>query len=410
MSHHVPADDASPAERRLPEILRTIRQFVDEELLPLEPQLLQEGFRALLPALAEKRAMVRELGLWTPQLPSAAGGPGLSLAGFGQVSELLGRSPVGHYVFNCQAPDAGNMEIMLEHCTPEQRETYLEPLLRGEIRSCFAMTEPEHAGSNPVYMSTTALKDGDEYVINGHKWFASGADGAAFAVVMAMTDLEAENKYARASQIIVPMGTPGVTLVRNISIMGDEGGDHHSHGELVFRDVRVPRANLLGPEGYGFAMAQERLGPGRIHHCMRWVGIAQRALEMACERAAARELAPGRPLATRQSIQHMIADSEAEIYASRLMVLDAARKIDREGAREARKEISMIKFFVANTLQRVLDRAIQIHGGLGVTDDTLLSFWFRHERAARIYDGADEVHRSVVARYALKPYGVHVSL
>jgi alkylation response protein AidB-like acyl-CoA dehydrogenase len=259
-------------------------------------------------------------------------------------------------------------------------------------------------------MSTTALKEGDDYVINGHKWFASGADGAAFAVVMAMTDPDAENKYGRASQIIVPMDTPGVTLVRNISIMGDEGGDHQSHGELVFRDVRVPRGNLLGPEGYGFAMAQERLGPGRIHHCMRWVGIAQRALEMACARAAARELAPGRPLATRQSIQHMIADSEAEIHASRLMVLDAARKIDREGAREARKEISMIKFFVANTLQQVLDRAIQIHGGLGVTDDTLLSFWFRHERAARIYDGADEVHRSVVARYALKPYGVHVSL
>ena len=397
-------------DRRIDRVVAQIRNFVDAELVPLEARLLAEGFPPLLPALAEKRQQVRALGLWTPQLPISAGGPGFSLAEFGQISEQLGRSPLGHYVFNCQAPDAGNMEIMLDHCTPAQQEQFLQPLLKGEVRSCFAMTEPEHAGSNPVYMSTTALKDGDVYVINGHKWFTTGADGAAFAVVMAMTDPEGENKYQRASMILVPTATPGYELVRNIPIMGESGGDHLSHGEVQFTDCRVPLTNLLGPEGQGFAIAQERLGPGRIHHCMRWVGIADRALEMTCRYAAERELAPGRPLGTRQSIQHMIADSRAEIFASRLMVLETARRIDAEGASAAREEISMIKFFVANMLQRVLDRAIQIHGGLGITDYTLLSFWFRHERAARIYDGADEVHRTVVARYALRQYGLHVSL
>ena len=401
------SDDPDP---RIDRAIVQIQRFLAAEIFPLEARLLAEGFPPLLPVLAEKRAQVREMGLWTPQLPVEAGGPGFSLVEFGRISEQLGRSPLGHYVFNCQAPDAGNMEILLEHCTPAQRAEFLDPLLRGEIRSCFAMTEPEHAGSNPVYMSTTARLDGDSYVINGHKWFTTGADGAAFAVVMAMTDPAAENRYQRASMILVPTATPGYELVRNIPIMGEEGGDHLSHGEVRFTDCRVPRANLLGPLGHGFAMAQERLGPGRIHHCMRWVGIADRALEMTCRYAVERELAPGRPLGTRQSVQHMIADSRAEIFASRLMVLETARKIDAEGAYAAREEISMIKFYVANMLQRVLDRAIQVHGGLGITDYTLLSFWFRHERAARIYDGADEVHRTIVARYALRQYGLHVSL
>jgi alkylation response protein AidB-like acyl-CoA dehydrogenase len=282
--------------------------------------------------------------------------------------------------------------------------------MRGEIRSCFSMTEPEQPGSNPVHLTTRAVTDGDDYVIDGHKWFTSSADGAAFAIVMAVTDPDATSPYARASQIIVPTDAPGFRLVRNIPIMGDVGSDYFSHAEVVYEGCRVPRANLIGREGQGFALAQERLGPGRIHHCMRWIGFSERALDLLCRRAATRELAPGRPLGSKQAVQHWIAESKAEIHASRLMVLDAAEKMEREGAYAARVDISLIKFFVAGVLQRVVDRAIQVHGALGVTDDTILSFIMRHERGARIYDGPDEVHKSVVARQVLKGYGVDVSI
>jgi acyl-CoA dehydrogenase len=317
---------------------------------------------------------------------------------------VLGWTPFGPYVCNCQAPDVGNMELLLQFGTDAQRAQFLEPLARGEIRSCFAMTEPEHAGSNPVWMSTTAVRDGDEFVISGHKWFTSSADGASFAVVMAVTDPDAKVPHARASQILVPLPADGYTLVRNISVMGEAGGGWASHAEVRFDGVRVPVRNLLGPQGAGFALAQERLGPGRIHHCMRWIGICERAFDLMCRRAAARELSPGAPLADKQAVQFWIAESRIEIHAARLMVLDAATKIAREGQQAAREEIGYIKVFVANTLQRVLDRAIQAHGALGMTDDTPLAWWYRHERAARIYDGADEVHKSVIARRALKPY------
>ncbi|MEW5986687.1 MAG: acyl-CoA dehydrogenase family protein [Chloroflexota bacterium] len=390
----------------LPNLLSTIHAFVRDELMPLESVMLQKGFRAVLPVLTEKRQQVKALGLWAPHLPPELEGMGLSLLDFAHVSEELGRSPLGHYVFNCQAPDVGNMEILHQHGTAAQKERYLLPLARGEIRSCFAMTEPEHAGSNPVWLSTTAVQDGDDYVLNGHKWFTSSAEGASFAIVMAVTNPQADKPHARASQIIVPTDTPGFRRVRNIPVMGDVGEDFMSHAEIRLEECRVPQTNLLGKEGRGFAMAQERLGPGRIHHCMRWIGICERAFDLTCRYAAGRLLAPGKPLASQQVIQHGIADSRAEIHAARLMVLDAAHKIDREGPYAAREAISLIKFFVANVLQRVLDRAIQVHGGLGVTDDTVLSFWFRHERAARIYDGPDEVHKSVVARHILKQYGV----
>jgi alkylation response protein AidB-like acyl-CoA dehydrogenase len=261
-----------------------------------------------------------------------------------------------------------------------------------------------------VHLTTRAVTDGDDYVIDGHKWFTSSADGAAFAIVMAVTDPDATSPYARASQIIVPTDAPGFRLVRNIPIMGDVGSDYFSHAEVVYEGCRVPRANLIGREGQGFALAQERLGPGRIHHCMRWIGFSERALDLLCRRAATRELAPGRPLGSKQAVQHWIAESKAEIHASRLMVLDAAEKMEREGAYAARVDISLIKFFVAGVLQRVVDRAIQVHGALGVTDDTILSFIMRHERGARIYDGPDEVHKSVVARQVLKGYGVDVSI
>ncbi len=394
---------------RVAPMLTRIRHFLSEEILPLEPTLLQEGFGVLEPILAQKRLMAKELGLWTPHLPEEFGGMGLSLSEFAHISEELGTSPLGHYVCNVNAPDIGNMELLHLFGSPAQHEEWLRPLAEGKIRSCFAMTEPEHAGSNPVLMSTTAVKDGDDYVINGHKWFTTAADGAAFAVTMAITDPDA-SRYKRASQIIVPTDAPGYVHVRRIRIMGEEGEGFLSHSEVRFENCRVPQTNRLGDEGSGFALAQERLGPGRIHHTMRWLGIARRALDMTCAYAARRELAPGKPLATRQAVQHMIAESRAEIDAARLLVLNTAHKIDEEGAYAARVDISLIKFHVANVLQRVLDRAIQVHGGLGVTDDTVLSFWFRHERAARIYDGADEVHKSVVARRILRDYGVDISI
>ncbi|MDB4949209.1 MAG: acyl-CoA dehydrogenase protein [Gemmatimonadetes bacterium] len=396
--------------RPLDGMLEQIRAFVRHELGPLEARFLAEPFRALLPAMEEARGRVKALGLWAPHLPREEGGRGLSLAEFGRVSEELGRSPLGHLAFNCQAPDIGNMELLHAHASPALRERWLGPLVRGEVRSCFAMTEPEHAGSNPVHLSTTARREGDEYVIDGHKWFTSSADGAAFAIVMAVTDPDAPKPHARASQILVPAGTPGFRIVRNIPVMGDVGEDYFSHADVRFEGCRVPVENRIGAQGAGFLLAQERLGPGRIHHCMRWIGVCERAFDLMCRRAAERELAPGEPLASRQAVQHWIAESRAEIDAARLMTLDTAERIDRGGVREARVQISTIKFFVAGVLGRVLDRALQVHGALGMTDDLLLAFWYRHERGARIYDGPDEVHKSVVAREVLKGYGVDIGI
>jgi alkylation response protein AidB-like acyl-CoA dehydrogenase len=348
------------------------------------------------------------MGLWAPHIPEELGGAGLSLCDFAHVSEELGKSPIGHYVFNCQAPDVGNMELLLKYGTEEQKDRFLLPLVRGEVRSCFAMTEPEFAGSNPVWMGTKAVKDGGDWVIRGHKWFATAVEGASWAICMAVTTPEAENAYARASMILVPTDTPGFELIRNISVMGHTGSDWASHAEVMFHGCRVPLSSLLGAEGAGFLMAQERLGPGRIHHCMRWIGVCERAFDLMCRQAATRELAPGRPLATRQIVQKWIAESRAEIHGARLMVLHAAWKIDQEGASAAREEISLIKFSVARVLQNVLDRAIQTHGALGLTDDTPLAFWWAHERGARIYDGPDEVHQTMVARRILRGYGVEV--
>ncbi|MDQ8163180.1 MAG: acyl-CoA dehydrogenase family protein [Gemmatimonadota bacterium] len=385
-------------------LLATARTFVREVLVPLEAPLLHGTWAHSEPLLAGVRAEARARGLWAPFLPRALGGLDMPLDAYARLSEVLGWTPYGHYACNCQAPDVGNMELLLQFGTDQQKATYLEPLARGDIRSCFAMTEPEHAGSNPVWMSTTAVRDGDDLVITGHKWFTSSADGASFAVVMAVTDPDAPHKHARASQILVPLPAPGYTLVRNIAVMGESGGGWSSHAEVRFDGVRVPFTNVLGAPGHGFALAQERLGPGRIHHCMRWIGICERAFDLMCRRAASRELAPGDVLANKQQVQFWIADSRIEIHAARLMVMDAATRMAREGQEAAREEIAYIKVFVANTLQRVLDRAIQAHGALGMTDDTPLAWWYRHERAARIYDGADEVHRSVIARRALKPY------
>lgn len=384
-------------------LLSTMREFVEEEIIPLEPLLLNHEYETLMTALHEKRLKAKSLGLWLPQIPQEYGGMGLSLVEHGYVSEVLGRSLLGHFVFNCQAPDAGNMEILIEYGTPEQQEIYLRPLFAGEIRSCFSMTEPENPGSNPTWMSTSAVKEGSDYIITGHKWFTTAADGADFAIVMAITDPNAA-KHQRASQIIVPCDTPGFRLVRKTSVMGERGFGWASHCEIMYDGVRVPQANLLGPEGAGFMIAQQRLGPGRIHHCMRWIGICERAFDLMCRYAVHREVAPGRALAEQQTIQDWVAECRAEINAARLMVLDAARKIDEKGPYEARDEISLIKFYAAGVLQRVLDRALQTHGALGMTDETPLAYWFRHERAARIYDGPDEVHKRSVAQRILRKY------
>ncbi len=381
----------------------TIRDFVRAEVMPLERYFLARDFKTLWPLVAEKRAKAKSLGLWLPQIPEEFGGMGLSLVTHGRVSELLGFTPLGHYVLNCQAPDAGNMEILIEHGAPEQQERFLRPLLDGKIRSCFSMTEPEHPGSNPTWMSTTAVREGDSYIIDGHKWFTSSADGAAFAIVMAVTNPDAP-KHQRASQIIVPADTPGFEIVQNISVMGERGQGWASHAEVRYSECRVPLTNRLGAEGAGFVIAQNRLGPGRIHHCMRWIGICERAFDLMCSYANLREVAPGRPLADQQTIQNWVSESRAEINAARLMTLDAAAKIDREGAYAARDEISLIKFYVAGVLQRVLDRAIQTHGAMGMTDETPLAYWYSHERAARIYDGPDEVHKRSVARRILRRY------
>jgi alkylation response protein AidB-like acyl-CoA dehydrogenase len=296
------------------------------------------------------------------------------------------------------------MELLLRFGTAEQKQRFLEPLARGEIRSCIAMAEPEYPGSNPVLMGASAEKEGDAYRINAHKWFTTGADGAVFAILMALTNPDHPQRHQRASLIIVPLDSPGYRRIRNISVMGESGSDHASHAEVSFENVRVPQSNRLGAEGEGFRLAQERLGPGRIHHCMRWIGICERALDLACRRAVSRKLSSSAYLADQQAVQHWLAESRAAVNAARLLVLHAAWKIDRAGAAAARVEISTIKFHVAGVLQSVLDRAIQIHGALGMTDDTPLAHWYRHERAARIYDGPDEVHKWVVARQMLEGY------
>lgn len=384
-------------------ILGMMKEFVEKELIPLEHELLAKDVKHLLPVIEEKRQLVRQMELWAPNHPREYGGMGLSLVEHGLVSEVLGRTPLGFLVFGCQAPDAGNIEILYQYGTDEQKESYLKPLIEGKIRSCFSMTEVDLPGSNPVMLDTTAAKDGDEYVINGHKWYTSSADGSEFAIVMALTNPE-ESPYLRASMIIVPTGTPGFNLVRNIPVMGHAGEDYFSHAEILYQNCRVPQKNLLGPEGHGFVIAQERLGPGRIHHCMRWIGICNRAYDLMCHRALNRIISPGKTLATKQIIQSWIAESAAEIRAARLLVLHTAWTIENRGIKEARQDISLIKFVVANTMQKVIDRALQVHGGLGMTDDTILAFFYRHERAARIYDGADEVHKVSVARRILKGY------
>ncbi len=396
------------ATERLKELLPIVHAFVQEELIPLEKDHGTRPFKQTELILNEKREKVKALGLWNLHLPANEEGMGLSLCEFAQVSELLALAPYyGQYTFNCQPPDIGNTELISRFASPRIKETFLQPLLQGNIRSCFSMTEPEFAGSNPTRLATTAVREGDDYIIHGHKWFTSSADGAAFAVVMAVTNPEAQ-PHERASMIIVPTDTPGFQLVRNIPIFGETGEGWASHAEIRYNNCRVPVTNRIGEEGMGFRLAQERLGPGRIHHCMRWIGIAEKAFDLLCKRAATRELEENVMLGEKQFIQGFIAESRVEIDAARLLVLRTAYQIDQVGAKESRDEISGIKFFVANMFLKVLDRAIQVYGGMGLTDETMLANLYQHERGARIWDGADEVHKQNLALSILKKYGLDI--
>jgi acyl-CoA dehydrogenase len=372
-------------------------KFMDEFVYSNESKLVEdEG----LPADLEKELQekVKALGLWAPHLPREWGGMGIGFIGQALVNEIAGRSVIAPRLFGNAAPDAGNAELLLIAATFEQKEEYLRPLAMGEVRSCFAMTEPEVAGSDPTGLRTTATRDGDDWIINGHKWFTSGAIGSAFAIVMAVTDPTADAHH-RASMILVPAETPGFNILRNIPVMGSGGVGGHC--EVRIDDCRVPVANLLGEAGQAFMLAQARLGPGRIQHCMRWLGAAQRSFDMMCAYALQRQ-SFGEPLAKKQTVQNWIADSAAEINAARLMTLHAAWKLDRGD--DARIEISLIKFFGARVLHDVVDRAIQVHGALGYSKDLPLEMFYRDARAARIYDGPDEVHRQVVAQRILKTF------
>lgn len=378
------------------EMRAKVRAFMDEYIYPNEP-LLHEGGPQAQALMRDLRARVKAMGMWAPHLPKEAGGMGIGFLPYVYMNEILGRSPYAPVAFGSQAPDSGNAEILWQFGTPEQKERWLKPLVAGEIHSCFSMTEPEVSGADPTNLQARAVRDGDEWVINAHKWFSSGAVGATFAIVMCVTDPEAP-PHSRMSQIIVPLDTPGVTLVRAVPVMGET---HGAHAEIRYDNVRVPVTNTLGQPGDGFRIAQKRLGPGRIHHCMRWLGQAQRAFELMCRYALKRQ-AFGSTLAEKQTVQNWIADSAAEIQAARLLTMQAAYKIDQGD--EARVEISLIKFWGAMMLHNVIDRAIQVHGALGVSGDTPLESMYREARSARIYDGPDEVHRMVVARRILRTF------
>jgi acyl-CoA dehydrogenase len=385
---------APPTEK-----LEQVRAFMNERVLPNEHILDREDEAAEV-LVATLRDEVRGLGLWAPHVPPEAGGTGTGFLDYAYLNEHIGRTAWGQLVFGCQAPDAGNAEILHLFGTDEQKERWLFPLVAGSIRSFFSMTEPEVPGSDPTTLRTRAVRDGDDWVIDGHKWFSSGAQGAAFGIVMAVTDPGAD-PHARATQIIVPADTAGVDVVRPITVMGHAGRGWTTHCEVRYTNVRVPVANTLGGEGAGFMIAQKRLGPGRIHHVMRWLGQMQRAFEIMCTYSLERETF-GEPLARKQTVQNWIADSYAEIQACRLMTLDAAHKID--AGDEARVEVSAIKFFAAKVLGEVIDRAIQVHGARGLTDETPLARMATMARGGRIYDGPDEVHRQVVAKRILKAF------
>jgi acyl-CoA dehydrogenase len=387
--------------------LEWMRAFVRDEVFPLET--LELGHDRLLALVRPLQEEVKRRGLWAAHLSSDLGGGGFGQVRLGLMHEILGQSFFGPLVFGNNAPDSGNAELLAvgiaQTGREDQRTRWLEPLLDGRIRSGFSMTEPETAGSDPTLLATRAVRDGDEYVLDGHKWFTTNGSVADVLVVMAVTD-PAAGPYDSTSMLLVPVDTPGVTIVRDVPVMEHPEarlGTFGNHAEIRYEHVRVPVANLIGREGDGFRLAQARLGPGRIHHCMRWLGQCHRAFDMLCERAVSR-YAHGSLLSEKQTVQNWVADSLAEMSAARLLTLHAAWRIDEEGASAARDEIAVIKFYGAAVLHNVIDRAIQVHGALGISGDLPLELMYRAARAARIYDGPDEVHRQSVARRTLRRY------
>ncbi len=352
------------------------------------------------PLLAELKQKAQQEGLWNLFLPETYGefSPGLTNLEYAPLAEIMGRVTWAPEVFNCSAPDTGNMEVLARYGTPEQQAAWLEPLLRGEIRSAFAMTEPEVASSDATNIETSIVRDGDAYVINGRKWWTSGACGrhAKILIVMGKTDPDNENRYRQQSMILVPMDTPGVRVLRPLRVFGYDDAPE-GHAEVLFEDVRVPAGNLLLGEGRGFEIAQGRLGPGRIHHCMRLIGVAQRALEVMCIRAESR-VAFGKPLSKQQSVREDIAKSACEIEQARLLTFKAADRMDRGGNKAAKDLIAMIKIVAPSLACRVLDRAIQVHGGAGVSQDFFLARAYAHSRTLRLADGPDQVHMMQLGR------------
>ncbi|MCX6389878.1 MAG: acyl-CoA dehydrogenase family protein [Solirubrobacterales bacterium] len=377
--------------------------LVREEIWPLETlDLSMEQVGEVMKPLQER---VKERGLWAAHLPPEHGGQGFGQLKLGLMHEILGTSPYAPFAFGSNAPDSGNAEILALAGSDEQKDRWLEPLLAGQIRSAFSMTEPATAGSDPTLLETSAREDGDGWVLNGRKWFTTHGSIADFLIVMAVSDPDA-HKYQRASMFIVPADTPGVTMVRDVPTMEhpeERFGFFGGHTEILYEDVRIGPEALLGPRGAGFLIAQQRLYPGRIHHCMRWLGVARRAFDMLCERSLTR-FAHGSLLSEKETVQNWVADSAAQMQAARLMTLHAAWKMDDQGVAAARQDISLIKFFGATVLHDVIDRALQVHGSLGYSTDLPLEAMYRYARAARFYDGPDEVHRASVAGRILRGF------
>ena len=391
---------------KVQELREELMQFMDEHVCPNEKTFHEqlnaaESRWTVPPIIEELKEKAKAQDLWNLFLPDSDLGAGLTNLEYAPLCEIMGRSPIAPEIFNCSAPDTGNMEVLIRYGTPEQQEKWLKPLLAGEIRSCFCMTEPDVASSDATNIQGRIERDGDEYVINGQKWWSSGAPDrrCKISIFMGKTDLEAK-RHEQQSMILIPLNTPGVEIKRTIPVFGYDDAPH-GHAEISFNDVRVPAENILWEEGKGFAIAQGRLGPGRIHHCMRLIGVAERTIELMCERVKERE-AFGKPLAEQGVIMEWITDSRIEIEQSRLLTLKAAHMMDTVGNKEAKAEIAMIKVVAPNVALRVLDRAIQAFGGAGVSDDFPLANFWAASRTLRLADGPDEVHRAAVAKLELK--------
>ncbi len=396
---------------RSKELALRISAFMDEHIFPSEPiyaeqmeEFAKEGNKWQIPQIIEdKKKVAKKEGLWNLFLPENPMGESMSNLDYAPLAELMGRSGIASEIFNCSAPDTGNMEVIAQYGSKEQQEKWLKPLLEGEIRSAFGMTEPGVASSDATNISSSIAADGDEYVINGEKWWTSGAGDPRCKIIIFMGVTNPDNpKHQRQSQILVPMDTPGVEIKRMMTVFGSDDAPH-GHAHMKFTDVRVPKDNLLLGEGRGFEIAQGRLGPGRIHHCMRTIGAAERALELLCNRATSR-IAFGKPLSELGGNYDVIADCRTEIEMCRLLTLKAAYMMDTVGNKVARSEIAQIKVAVPNMALRVIDKAIQIHGGAGVSQDTPLARLYAGQRTLRIADGPDEVHRRTIARMELSKY------